>query len=843
MNRWRSLAVTWLWMQGGCSVPSLEELRSDRSSTVELHYIPSFKTGCIVMRAQDEASPANTLEANPIQGDALRERSSPLTVGVLRHEGEHAPFDMAIVSRKGWGPRIKVTLIALERDCEGQEVDRAEISTTPGGQYSVSLITPDEDGDGYVARRGERGGTDCEDIGPNAARRYPGNVEVCDDIDNNCSGAADEALAMWVLYRDVDGDGVGGAETTQRCGQVAGYSTRGGDCDDGNRLIGPDAPEACDGIDNNCAAGIDEGFDMAWYRDADGDGAVDEAALVVQCQQPAGYIHRPPNLAFDCRDDQPFNTPGRVEACDDLDNNYDTRVDEGLLVESLYRDVDGDGVGQGAAVQRCLPAMGFSRQSGDCDDNNAAVAPGIPELCDEVDNNCVAGADEGFDKAWYRDADGDGAVDGNTLMVQCQQLAGFIHRPPNLGFDCHDDQPFNTPGKTEVCDNRDNDCDGAADNGVAGKGDACTTQGCSGTLVCNLVTETLVCGAKPPRLYYPDADRDGDGNPSAPAVEVCEGQAIPHQYADGRHSDCDEADPATFSGAPELCDSIDNNCRDGVDEGAACHGSLKWVTDFHLSSANQQWKTVSMRAGGYPVWIAGTGGKLVVKKGPGRKFESFSYGDPHNPAPPDGSPPRYSKTCGNHDWTASWVDSQGRVFLGGREGWIALHNGDPNLDCGPGATPPQPGFAWSHDITGMVGFEVGTQTYIYISDAGGRLIRWTLGGAPPFTILVEPSAGTFRHTGLHGLREEFLLASGGTVGVPSERVRGFNVVSKGGATITTQLATGGAGTITRQRCGWAPGPRRVPRETRGVSGVGMGCTPGLGVRFPCRMGLSTSPAW
>ena len=59
-------------------------------------------------------------------------------------------------------------------------------------------------------------------------------------------------------YRDADGDGFGDDNVTvESCVPLPGYVTIGGDCDDSNAAVHPDAIEVEDGLDNNCDGIID----------------------------------------------------------------------------------------------------------------------------------------------------------------------------------------------------------------------------------------------------------------------------------------------------------------------------------------------------------------------------------------------------------------------------------------------------------------------------------------------------------------------------------------------------------------------------------------------------------
>ncbi|MCP3065872.1 putative metal-binding motif-containing protein, partial [Myxococcus sp. K38C18041901] len=319
MNRMGGWGVASLLVLSGCSVPSLEELAGERTVRVTVHYTPSFKTGCIVMRTQDVANSENFTEQT-VGSDLLARTSPPLVLNVLR------PGD--------WGKKLQVTITAREQGCGGKQVDEVVLPVDLSGTgakpgTAVTLVTPDADGDGFVAVSSDagKGGTDCDD---GDAMRNPSQQEVCDDKDNNCRNGVDEGLPLVAMFRDLDGDGVGG-EAIQHCAPVAGvrgYVTVGGDCRDDNENAAPGKAEVCDNEDNNCNGATDEGFDKNWYLDDDGDG-VPRAGATFQCASPgARYKNYPAGPPFDCRDDDNSVAPGKPELCDNKDNNCDGNTDE-----------------------------------------------------------------------------------------------------------------------------------------------------------------------------------------------------------------------------------------------------------------------------------------------------------------------------------------------------------------------------------------------------------------------------------------------------------------------------------------------------------------------------------
>lgn len=76
---------------------------------------------------------------------------------------------------------------------------------------------------------------------------------------------------------------------------------------------------------------------------------------------------------------------------------------------------------------------GFSPPE-DCDDNNAEAAPGLEEVCDNTDNDCDGGVDEGLMTTWYADHDRDGYGNPDLTYARCMGGDGFAQNDD----DCDD---------------------------------------------------------------------------------------------------------------------------------------------------------------------------------------------------------------------------------------------------------------------------------------------------------------------------------------------------------------------------------------------------------------------
>jgi hypothetical protein len=264
-------------------------------------------------------------------------------------------------------------------------------------------------------------------------------VILANEVSSTLSIFSVSNCAELAYYQDSDGDTFGNpGELLMACEQPTGYVLDNADCNDSDALINPNT---------------------AWYLDSDDDGFY--VSSVVQCEQPSQGYTIAQSILGDCDDSNAAVNSLANEVCNAIDDNCNGEINEAVVFNDYFEDLDNDGFGFGAALNACQQPAGYVSTNSDCDDMNMNINPSASETCNALDDNCNNLVDEGVQSTFFVDSDADG-FGSNAAILACAQAAGFAL----VNGDCNDNNGLINPNATESCANAfDDDCDGLINEG------------------------------------------------------------------------------------------------------------------------------------------------------------------------------------------------------------------------------------------------------------------------------------------------------------------------------------------------------------------------------------------
>jgi hypothetical protein len=427
----------------------------------------------------------------------------------------------------------------------------------------------DDDADGDGADDAAHGGDDCDDADPTV---YPGAGEDWqDDVDQDCDGVADVEGAA--CEADIDLVSADGARVAlDLCGawsMDASFDVAAGELRTFELTLPSSDSESCRitlAMPGVCGAGT--------YLLGDDAGALEVVAVTCEgvgapeastWSAVNGYVQldaaSPGGGALAVGGATAVNLSGELRGL----------AGDGRSLEGSFA-ISGTVVVVPAADDLCAPLIELDADGDgdialayggtDCDDAEATVNPGAPEVCGGLDDDCdglVDLDDPSVDPdsyiPWHRDLDGDGYGDPDATVEACSAPDGYVLD----GTDCDDQDAAVSPAAVEVCDaaDVDEDCDSLTDDADP-DADSATAS-----------------------IWYLDLDGDGYGDPADAGVLACDPAGL-RSAPDA--TDCDDTDAVAHPSAAEVCDTAntDEDCdglSDDEDRSVASAGFSTWYVD------------------------------------------------------------------------------------------------------------------------------------------------------------------------------------------------------------------------------------------------------------------------
>ena len=538
---------------------------------------------------------------------------------------------------KGYVPPKRETCDKLDNNCDGKVDENGICGSCKPGQTKDCYDGPAGTKDKGICKGGKQTCTSQRAWGPCEKTTTP-QKEVCNKKDDDCDGKTDE-------------DGVCGScepGKTQKCYSGPAGTEGKGECKPGTQTCTKDRKWG------KCEKDTTPKAETCNQKDDDCDGKTDEDGICGSCTpgktqscyggpkgtEGKGICKTGTQTCTSAKKWGPCQgaVAPQEETCNGKDDDCNGQTDEGLKAPSCFQTL-----GACAGLkQKCGGTKGWLKcEDADYKKNNAAYQP-IETMCDGKDNDCDGKVDENVQKACYSGSTGC-KPSGNNYQCNAPCRAGLQVCQSGKWSAC---QGQVGPQK-ELCNAKDDDCDGQTDNGNPGGGASCAVSGqkgacAKGTNQCQ--AGKVICKQTvTPKRENCTNKIDDDCNGKVDDCGVCtDGQKRPCYSG---KSGCTKGSSGTYtcSGsckagtqtcrngawAPcageslpkqELCNWADEDCDGKIDEDGACFYS-KWQ-NVSLPSGSQKVAYINPKVG-----IAiGTSSRIWRTTNGGSSWSSVSSG-------------------------------------------------------------------------------------------------------------------------------------------------------------------------------------------------------------------------